>query len=104
MGRLSNSPPPKSAQEQDKGRTMAGEWPGWATVENYVAGGTISIAKASTLPALGKGARRGRARGSIDGADDRRDTLLMPMSWISCFGEVLESPGSLLGTARSEEH
>ena len=33
MGRLSNSPPPKSAHDQDKGWGSPCEWPGWAIVE-----------------------------------------------------------------------
>src|SRR5450432_2524384 len=33
MGRLSNSPPPKSAQKQNRDSEAACEWHGWATVE-----------------------------------------------------------------------
>ena len=78
LGRLSNSPPPKSAQEQDKGWAAAREWPGWATVE-------ISVL-----------ARKSR---SIDGPDDRRDTLLT--RWSSCPGEA-GNPVRITGAGRQK--
>ena len=53
MGRLSNSPPPKSAQFQGKGLEKACEWPIWATVE-------ISLPR----------------RLAIDRRDEKQDTLL----------------------------
>src|ERR1700690_2031259 len=71
MGRLSNSPPPKSAQQQSKDSEPACEWHGWATVE-IGAGGR----KSAIFPD-GRLGLEWRKDALIDRADEKRDTLLM---------------------------